>query len=68
LVAVLVAVVPPVEFRPVTDEGLLSPQGLAHAVGGVLGKFRGDVRVALGLAELGVAENLLDDADADALL
>ena len=27
-----------------------------------------DVGVALGLAELGVAEDLLDDADADALL
>jgi hypothetical protein len=27
-----------------------------------------DVRVALGLAQLGMAEDLLDDADADALL
>ena len=34
----------------------------------MLGEFRRDVGVALGLAELGVAEDLLDDADVDALL
>jgi hypothetical protein len=47
--------------------GPLSPQGLPHPVGGVLGEFRGDVGVALGLAELGVPEDLLHDADVDAL-
>jgi len=41
---------------------------LGHAVGGVLAERGGDVGVALGLAELGVAEDLLHDADADALL
>ena len=45
-----------------------SPEGLGHAVGGVLAERGRDVRVALGLAQLGMAEDLLDDADADALL
>src|ERR1019366_8623594 len=36
--------------------------------GGVLGEFGGDVGVALGLAELGVPEDLLYDPDVDALL
>jgi hypothetical protein len=45
-----------------------APEGFAHAVGGVAGEFGGDVGVALGLAELGVAEDLLDDADVGALL
>jgi hypothetical protein len=47
--------------------GPLSPQGLPHPVGSVLGELRGDVGVALGLAELGVPEDLLHDADVDAL-
>ena len=47
--------------------GPLSPQGLAHPVGGVLGERRGDVGIALGLAELRVPEDLLHDADVDAL-
>jgi hypothetical protein len=34
----------------------------------VLAEGSGDVRVALSLAELGVAEDLLHDADADALI
>jgi hypothetical protein len=41
-----------------------SPQGFGHAVGGVLAERGRDVRVALGLAQLRVAEDLLDDADA----
>jgi uncharacterized membrane protein YphA (DoxX/SURF4 family) len=43
--------------------GLLTAAGVADPAGplAIMG-------VALGLAELGVAENLLDDADADALL
>ena len=47
---------------------MLAPQGFLHPVGGVLGEFQADVGVALGLAELGVPEDLLDDADVDALL
>ena len=46
----------------------LAPQGFGHAVGGVLAERGRDVRVARGLAQLRVAEDLLDDADADALL
>jgi hypothetical protein len=44
-----------------------APQCLTDLIGGVPGEFRCDVGAALGLAELGVAENLLDDADVDAL-
>jgi hypothetical protein len=40
----------------------LRPERLAHLIGGVLREFRDDVCVALGLAELGVAEDLLHDA------
>jgi hypothetical protein len=49
------------------DGRCLAPQGFLHPVGGVLGEFQADVGVALGLAELGVPEDLLD-ADVDALL
>ncbi len=45
-----------------------APERLGHPVGGVLAERGGDVGVTLGLAELGVAEDLLDDADVDALL
>jgi hypothetical protein len=45
-----------------------APQGFLHAVGGVLGEFQADVGVALGLAELRVPEDLLHNADVDALL
>jgi hypothetical protein len=45
-----------------------SPEGFGHPVGRVLAEGSSDVGVALGLAELGVAEDLLDNADADALV
>jgi hypothetical protein len=48
-----------------TDQPLQSaPQGFGHAVGGVLAERGRDMGVALGLAELGMAEDLLDDGKA----
>ena len=69
LVAVLVAVASARPLGPLHVAGgePLSPQGLPHPVGGVLGERRGDVGIALGLAELGVPEDLLHDANVDAL-
>jgi hypothetical protein len=43
-------------------------QGAGHPLGRVPAQLGRDVGVALGLADLGVTEDLLDDADADALL
>jgi hypothetical protein len=45
-----------------------APQGAGHPPGRVPAQLGRDVGVALGLADLGVTEDLLDDADADALL
>jgi hypothetical protein len=45
-----------------------SPESFGHPVGCVLAEGSRDVGVALGLAELGVAEDLLNDADAYALI
>jgi hypothetical protein len=45
-----------------------APQCLTDLIGGVPGELRSGVGVALGLAELGVAEDLLHNADVDALL
>src|SRR6266851_2797389 len=53
---------------PACGGASLSPQGLPHPVRGVLGEFGSDVGVALGLTELRVPEDLLHDADVDALL
>lgn len=43
-------------------------RALAVRSGGILAELSGDVSVALGLAHLEVAEDLLDDTDADALI
>ena len=47
------------------SRGELSPEGLRHPVGRVLSEGFRDVRLALGLAELGASEDLLHDPDAD---
>ena len=48
--------------------GASAPEGFRHPVGRVLAEGSRDVGVALGLAELGVPEDLLDHADANALV
>jgi hypothetical protein len=48
--------------------GESAPENFRHAVGRVLAEGSGDVRVALGLAELRVPEDLLYDPDADTLV
>lgn len=45
-----------------------APEGFGHPVGGVVAEGSRDVRVALGLAELRVPEDLLYDPDADPLV
>lgn len=45
-----------------------APEGFRHPVGSLSAEGSGDVRVALGLAELRVPEDLLYDPDADALI
>jgi hypothetical protein len=45
-----------------------SPQRVGHSIGCVAAESGRDVRVALGLAQLGVPEDLLHDADSGALL
>ena len=53
---------------PADAASAVTPRALCHLIGGVLDELRGDVCVALGLTELGVPEDLLHDADVDALL
>ncbi|GIH52600.1 hypothetical protein Mro03_77790 [Microbispora rosea subsp. rosea] len=47
---------------------VLAPQGRPHALAGILHLGTGDVGVTLCRRDAGVAEDLLHDADVDALL